>query len=166
MAECGPRSSFRSRTSIPPTGCCTTAVSSFESSRASSPATGSRPTSGIPTATCCPSSDRERPDVKGILIWVLIGALVGIVAASFVVPPMLTWYNEAGYLSQGNQPAAMVNLPQVVRYATSKLILGQAIGAAIGAVAFFALGLAFGNKRRKRAAATTPTTPSPRNDLG
>lgn len=104
--------------------------------------------------------------MKGILIWVLIGALVGIVAASFIVPPMLSWYNEAGYLSQGGQPAAMVNLPQVVRYATSKLILGQAIGAAIGAVAFFALGLAFGGRRRRRAAPTTPTTPAPRNDLG
>jgi hypothetical protein len=92
--------------------------------------------------------------VKGILIWVLIGALVGIVAASFIVPPMLSWYNEAGYLSQGNQPAAMVNLPQVVRYATSKLILGQAIGAAIGAAAFFAIGLAIGSRRRSRARET------------
>ena len=91
--------------------------------------------------------------MKGILIWVLAGALVGIVAASFIVPPMLSWYNEAGYLSQGGQPAAMVNLPQVVRYSTNKLIMGQAIGAAIGAAAFFALGLVFGSKRRSRAAA-------------
>jgi hypothetical protein len=100
--------------------------------------------------------------MKGILIWVLMGALAGIVAASFLVPPMLSWYNEAGYLSQGNQPAAMVNLPQVVRYSTSKLIQGQAIGAAIGAAAFFALGLAFGSRRRSRAA-TPRSTPS---DLG
>jgi len=85
--------------------------------------------------------------MKGILIWVLAGALAGIVAASFIVPPMLSWYNEAGYLSQGGQPAAMVNLPQVVRYATDRLIRGQAVGAAIGAAAFFALGLAFGRKR-------------------
>lgn len=85
--------------------------------------------------------------MKGILIWVLTGALAGIVGASFIVPPMLSWYNEAGYLSQGNQPAAMVNLPQVVRYSTSRLIQGQAIGAAIGAAAFFALGLAFGRKK-------------------
>jgi hypothetical protein len=85
--------------------------------------------------------------MKSIAIWVLAGALAGIVAASFVVPPMLSWYNEAGFLSQGNQPAAMVNLPQVVRYSTSRLIRGQAIGGAIGAVTFFALGLAFGRKR-------------------
>ncbi len=85
--------------------------------------------------------------MKGILIWVLAGALAGVVAASFIVPPMLSWYNEAGYLSQGGQPSAMVNLPQVVRYATDRLIRGQAIGAAIGAATFFALGLAFGRKR-------------------
>ncbi len=95
--------------------------------------------------------------MKGILIWVLIGALAGIVAASFIVPPMLSWYNEAGYLSQGGQPAAMVNLPEVVRYSTSRLIRGQAIGAAIGAVAFFALGLAFG---RRRSTGTSSATPS------
>ena len=50
--------------------------------------------------------------MKGILIWVLAGALLGIAAASVIVPPMLSWYNEAGYLSQGSQPAAMVNLPR------------------------------------------------------
>jgi len=49
----------------------------------------------------------------------------------------------------------MVNLPEVVRYSTSRLIRGQAIGAVIGAAVFFALGLAFGNRRRRRAA--TPT---------
>jgi hypothetical protein len=92
--------------------------------------------------------------VKGILIWILVGALAGIVAASFIVPPMLGWYNEAGYLSKAGQPAAMVNLPDVVRYATSRLIRGQAIGGAIGAVVFFALGLAIGGRRR---AATAPS---------
>jgi len=37
--------------------------------------------------------------MKSLLIWILLGALLGIVAASFVVPPMLSWYNEAGYLA-------------------------------------------------------------------
>jgi hypothetical protein len=94
--------------------------------------------------------------MKSIVIWVLAGALAGIVAASFIVPPMLSWYNEAGYLSQGNQPAAMVNLPQVVRYSTSRLIRGQAIGAAIGAVMFFAFGLAAGRKRHGAGSENAP----------
>jgi hypothetical protein len=97
--------------------------------------------------------------MKGILIWVLAGALLGIAAASVIVPPMLSWYNEAGYLSKNGQPAAMVNLPDVVRYTTTRLIRGQAIGGGIGAVLFFVLGLAFGGRRRRRAA--TPTTPPP-----
>ncbi len=94
--------------------------------------------------------------MKGILIWVLLGALLGIVAASFIVPPMLSWYNEAGYLSKGNQAAAMVNLPEVVRYTTTRLIRGQAIGGLIGAVVFFVLGLSFGGRSKRRAAAATP----------
>jgi uncharacterized membrane protein YeaQ/YmgE (transglycosylase-associated protein family) len=96
--------------------------------------------------------------MKGILIWVLLGALLGIVAASFIVPPMLGWYNEAGYLSQGNQAAAMVNLPEVVRYSTTRLIRGQAIGAVIGAVVFLVLGLSFGGRSKRRADAT-PSAP-------
>ena|SRR5215813_2109199 len=99
--------------------------------------------------------------MKGIVIWMLAGALLGIIAASFIVPPMLGWYNEAGYLSNAGQPAAMVNLPEVVKYSTSRLIRGQAIGAAIGAVLFFVLGLALGSgrRRRRRASATATTTP-------
>ena len=91
--------------------------------------------------------------MRTLLIWLLAGALLGVVAASFIVPPMLSWYNEAGYLSQGGQPAAVVNLPNVVRYATDRLIRGQAIGAGIGAVVFFAIGLAVGGRSRRRAAA-------------
>ena len=95
--------------------------------------------------------------MKGAVIWILAGALAGIIAASFIVPPMLSWYNEAGYLSNAGQPAAMVNLPDVVKYSTTRLIRGQAIGAAVGAVVFFVLGLALGRKRTRQ----TVTTPTP-----
>ena len=98
--------------------------------------------------------------MKSILIWVLLGALLGIVAASFIVPPMLSWYNEAGYLSKNGQPAAMVNLPDVVRYTTSRLIRGQLIGGGIGAVLFFVLGLAFGGRGRKRGANAAQPAPT------
>jgi hypothetical protein len=96
--------------------------------------------------------------MKEILIWILLGALLGVVAASFIVPPMLSWYNEAGYLAKNGQPAAMVNLPEVVRYATTRLIRGQVIGGAIGAVVFFVLGLAFGGRKRSRSA--PPASPA------
>jgi tetrahydromethanopterin S-methyltransferase subunit D len=100
--------------------------------------------------------------VKGILIWVLLGALLGIVAASFIVPPMLSWYNEAGYLAKGGQPAAMVNLPEVVRYATTRLMRGQAIGGLIGAAVFFVLGLSFGGRRKRRAGGPAAAAAAPR----
>ncbi len=100
--------------------------------------------------------------MKGILIWVLLGALLGVVAASFIVPPMLSWYNEAGYLAKGGQPAAMVNLPEVVRYATTRLIRGQAIGAAIGAAVFLILGLSFGGRSRGRRRAAESAAPPQR----
>ncbi len=97
--------------------------------------------------------------MKGIVIWILLGALGGVAAASFIVPPMIIWYNESGYLSQGNQPAAMVNLPDVMRYATTKLVRFQGIGAAIGAVVFFALGLAFGGRKRRSGGSAAASAP-------
>jgi hypothetical protein len=97
--------------------------------------------------------------VKSLLVWVLVGALVGIAGASVFVPPMLSWYNEAGYLAQGGQPTTVVKLPEVVRYATSRLIRGQAIGGGVGAVVFLAIGLAF-RRRRSPDSATSPRVPS------
>ena len=98
--------------------------------------------------------------MKSLLVWILVGALVGIASASVIVPPMLSWYNEAGYLSQGGQPTTVVKLPEVVRYATSRLIRGQAIGGGAGAVVFLALGLAFRRRASRDPAATGPRAPS------
>ena len=76
--------------------------------------------------------------MKNAVIVMLVGALVGIVAASFIVPPLLGWYTAPGGLPQGAQVQAVVQIPEVIRYATSKLLLGQAIGAGLGGI----LGLA------------------------
>ena len=99
--------------------------------------------------------------MKTILIFVLLGAILGAVAASIIVPPTLSWYNEAGYLSQSGQSSqvqALVNIPQVIRYATSRLIRGQLIGAAIGAVAFLVIGILAASGRQRRSA-PTPSAP-------
>ena len=72
--------------------------------------------------------------MKTALILMLAGALVGAAVASFLVPPMLSWYTSPGGLPQGAQIQAVVQIPEVIRYATSKLLLGQAIGGGIGAV--------------------------------
>jgi hypothetical protein len=79
--------------------------------------------------------------VKTTLILVLAGALVGAVVASFIVPPALAWYSSPGGLPEGAQIQAVVQIPEVIRYATTHLIRGQAIGAAIGAAVGLGLGV-------------------------
>ena len=72
--------------------------------------------------------------MKTIVILVLTGALLGIVVASLIVPPALSWYTAPGGLPQGAQIQAIVQIPEVIRYATGRLMRGQMVGAAIGAV--------------------------------
>ena len=51
--------------------------------------------------------------------------------ASLVIPA-LSWYTAPGGLPQGTQIQALVQIPEVIAYATGRLIRGQAIGAAAG----------------------------------
>jgi hypothetical protein len=94
--------------------------------------------------------------VKTIVIFVLLGALAGIAVASLVVPPALSWYTEPGGLPESAQIQALVKIPEVIRYSTSKLIRGQMIGAGIGAVIGLALGIVVVRSGRGRAAAVSP----------
>ena len=95
--------------------------------------------------------------MKTTLILILAGALVGVVVASFVVPPALAWYTAPGGLPQGTQIQALVQIPEVIRYATGQLMHGQLIGGAIGA----GLGLVGGlvlNLRGRSTMTAAPTT--------
>ena len=91
--------------------------------------------------------------MKTLLIWALAGALLGIAIASLVVPPALSWYSAPGGLPEGTQIQALVQIPEVIRYATGKLIRGQMIGALLGAVAGAVCGFLVG----KRSAAVPGT---------
>lgn len=95
-------------------------------------------------------------EVKNILIFVLAGALLGIVVASLVVPPALAWYTAPGGLPQGAQIQALVQIPEVIRYSTGRLIRGQMIGAAIGAIAGFGVGF-FASARSRQAISSSAT---------
>jgi hypothetical protein len=95
--------------------------------------------------------------MKTLVIWVLVGALAGIVVAAFVVPPALSWYTAPGGLPQGTQIQALVEIPEVIRYATGRLIRGQMIGAAVGAV----LGIVIGLMTRRRATPPPPIAVEP-----
>jgi len=72
--------------------------------------------------------------MKTFLIWILSGALLGIVIASVITPPALTWYSAPGGLPKGAQIQAIVEIPEVIRYANGKLMQAQLIGAISGAV--------------------------------
>src|SRR5438046_10316404 len=81
--------------------------------------------------------------MKTTLIYTLFGAVIGAVIASFIVPPALAWYTAPGGLPQGAQIQAVVQIPEVIRYATSHLLRGQLIGAGVGAAIGLIAGLFF-----------------------
>jgi hypothetical protein len=88
---------------------------------------------------------------RTVVIFVLLGAILGAVAASFIAPPLLGWYNEAGFLSQTGQVQSLVNLPQIIRYTTDRLLKAQLVGAGLGAFTFLILGLYASSRSRRRA---------------
>jgi len=97
--------------------------------------------------------------MKTAIILMLAGALIGVTAASFIVPPMLSWYTSPGGLPQGAQIQAVVQIPEVIRYATSKLLIGQSVGGGIGAVLGLVIGIMF--RRKPRPLAAQPVVSSP-----
>src|SRR3954468_8178543 len=96
--------------------------------------------------------------MKTAVICLLIGALVGIVVASLIVPPALSWYTAPGGLPQGTQIQALVEIPEVIRYATGRLMRGQAIGSGVGAALGLIVGLFLNFRTRPVTAASTPRT--------
>ena len=92
--------------------------------------------------------------MKTVLVFMMMGAIVGTVAASFIVPPILGWYNEPGSISPGKQVETLCNLPELIRYTSSRLMRGQLIGAGIGAFLFMFPGISLA--RRRAAAPPTP----------
>jgi hypothetical protein len=97
--------------------------------------------------------------VKTTFILVLAGALAGIAVASFVVPPALSWYTTPGGLPQGAQIQALVEIPEVIRYATGRLIRAQVIGAVAGAVIGLGLGVFLSVRDRARVPNVSPLPP-------
>jgi hypothetical protein len=95
--------------------------------------------------------------MKTTIILMLSGALVGVLLAALIVPPSLAWYSAPGGLPKGAQIQAVVEIPEVIRYATDKLIRWQAIAAAIGAI----VGLGAGISMSVRGGAKRPTNPTP-----
>jgi hypothetical protein len=94
--------------------------------------------------------------MKTTVILVLAGALAGVLVASWVVPPALAWYTTPGGLPQGAEVQAVVQISEVIRYSTSRLLRWQMIGGGIGAVLGLIGGIFFHVRSRQR-----PTTAAP-----
>jgi len=85
--------------------------------------------------------------IKTHLIFTLLGAIVGAIVASVIVPPALTWYASPGGLPGGANMQVIAKVPDIMKYATSNLLRGQIIGAIAGALAFLVLSLILASKR-------------------
>jgi hypothetical protein len=97
--------------------------------------------------------------LKTVLTFMLAGALLGNLVATFAAPRFMEWYNSTPLASQ-----TMCNLPQVVRDVTAQLIRAQLIGSGIGMAVFLVLGIVFVQARAKKQQATPPPvapTPTP-----
>jgi hypothetical protein len=91
---------------------------------------------------------------KTLLNFVLAGALLGIVVASWMGPAFLGWYNETPFATQ-----TMCNLPEVIRRTTGSLLTYQAIGSGIGGLVMLVLGILFVRRASRRARAQVEQTP-------
>lgn len=94
--------------------------------------------------------------LKTVLTFMLAGAFLGNLVATFAAPSFMEWYNTSSLASQ-----TMCNLPQVVRDVTNQLIRAQFIGSGIGAGVFLVLSIFFIRaqaKKQRSLAATPPTT--------
>jgi hypothetical protein len=97
--------------------------------------------------------------MKTTIILMFTGAFIGAIVASVVVPPALAWYTSPGGLPQGAQVQAVVQIPEVIRYATTSLIRGQAIGAGIGAAIGLAVGISMSMRSRRARRGTNTQGP-------
>jgi hypothetical protein len=85
--------------------------------------------------------------LKTVLVFMMMGALLGVIVASLIVPPILSWYNEPGAIAPGRTVETLCNLPDLIRYTSARLIRGQLIGAIAGALLFVVPGVMTARRR-------------------
>ena len=84
--------------------------------------------------------------VKTVVLFLLIGAVLGVVVIDFVAPPAIVW----DHTPRSGQ--ALCNCGEVSHDVAMAMIRWQAIGAALGGIAFGVLGILYEVRQRKKAA--------------
>lgn len=95
--------------------------------------------------------------LKTVLLFLMGGALLGIVVASLIAPGLYAWAATPG---QGTQE--IVSRVSVIREATSMLMKAQSIGAGVGALAGLVVGILTARALAGRAARKSPAEATPR----
>lgn len=91
--------------------------------------------------------------VKTVVLFTLIGAVLGTVVVDFIAPAAIAW----DHTPRSGQ--ALCNCTEIAHSISSALIRWQATGAALGAIGFMVLGILWEvRQRRKQAAAAAPAT--------
>jgi hypothetical protein len=93
---------------------------------------------------------------KTVLIFMLVGSMLGNWVASLLSPRYQVWNNSAPLAS-----VTQCKLPEVIASTSATLIHDQLIGSGIGAVAFLVLAIVFLQVRGKRKRATPPPPAAP-----
>jgi len=88
--------------------------------------------------------------LRGVLNFVVAGALLGVLLTSFVAPRFMAWDNTPG------MGKALCDCAETTRQTASRLVNAQLIGCGVGAAVGAIAGIAFGVTRRKKQAAATP----------
>lgn len=94
--------------------------------------------------------------VKRVLVYVLLGAIIGEVVATFISPALISWWNTPG----AGASQTICDYPAIFRHAIDMLIRAQLIGAGVGAAVFLVVGILIARATARRArSATTAVAP-------
>ena len=85
--------------------------------------------------------------VKTVVLFTLIGAVLGTVVVDFIAPAAIAW----DHTPRSGQ--ALCNCTEIAHSISAALIQWQAIGSALGAVGFLVLGVLWEVRQRKKAPA-------------
>lgn len=87
--------------------------------------------------------------VKTIVLFVLVGAILGVIVVDFIAPGAIAWDHTPA------SGQALCNCGEVSHSVAMSMIKWQGIGAAIGGVGFLVLGILFEVRQRKKTPAAT-----------